>query len=135
MTEDKKITKRTFKGVVVSDKADKTAVVKVDRIKTHPKYHKRYTVSKNYKAHDERNEYKIGDKVIIQECRPLSKDKRWRVMGKFGQGIVKDEIEEKELAELDSAREVERIEKKVEEGEEEIEKLETSNKGGDEASN
>jgi len=81
----------------------------------HPKYHKRYTVSKNYKAHDEKNEYKPGDKVIIQECRPLSKDKRWRVVGKFGHGIVVDEIEEKELKELDSAKEVARIEKKVEE--------------------
>lgn len=120
MTDQVKKIKRSFKGIVRSDKADKTVVVKVDRIKMQPKYHKRYTVSKNYKAHDERNEYKIGDKVIIQECRPLSKDKRWRVIGKFGQGLVVDEIEEKELTELDSVKEVERIERKVEEDEKRV---------------
>jgi small subunit ribosomal protein S17 len=61
----------------------KTVVVKVDRVKVHPKYQKRYTVSKRYKAHDEKNEYKVGDKVIIEECRPLSKEKRWRVVGRI----------------------------------------------------
>ena len=127
MTKDKKKIKRSFKGIVVSDKSDKTVVVRIDRVKLHSKYHKRYTVSKNYKAHDEKNKYKVGDKVIIQECRPLSKDKRWRVVGKFGHGLVVDEIEEKELAELDSSKEVARIEKRVEEAEasgEEIKKQE-----------
>lgn len=64
-------------GIVVSDKMDKTVVVKVERIKVHPKYKKRYTVFKKYKAHDEKNEFKTGDKVVIAETRPLSKDKRW----------------------------------------------------------
>jgi len=78
--EEKKIIKRAFTGVVVSDKMDKTIVVKIDRTKIHPKYKKRYTVSKKYKVHDEKNEHKIGDKVNFVECRPLSKDKRWKVM-------------------------------------------------------
>ena len=72
---------RKMTGIVVSDKMDKTIVVKVESVKLHPKYHKRYTTSTKYKAHDEKNQYKIDDKVTIVECRPLSKDKRWRVVG------------------------------------------------------
>ena len=68
-----------MKGVVVSDKMDKTVVVKVNTTKTHPKYLKRYKVSKKYKAHDEKNEFKIGDQVLIIETRPMSKEKRWEV--------------------------------------------------------
>jgi len=71
---------RKFTGEVVSDKGDKTIVVKVATVKKHPKYHKRYTVSQKYKVHDEANECKTGDKVVFVECRPLSKDKRWRVI-------------------------------------------------------
>lgn len=78
--ELKKINKRTIKGVVVSDKADKTIVVKVSRIKKHPKYGKRYFASRKYKVHDERNQFKTGDQVVFVECRPLSKDKRWRAL-------------------------------------------------------
>ena len=74
--------KRRFQGVVVSDKMKKTIVVRVDRVKTHPKYHKQYAVSKRYKVHDELNTFKIGDAVTFEECRPYSKDKRWRVIGK-----------------------------------------------------
>jgi len=73
--------KRQFKGVVVSDKMDKTIVVRVDRIKMHPLYKKRYKVSRKYKVHDEKNQARIGDKVIFEECRPLSRDKRWRLKG------------------------------------------------------
>jgi len=72
--------KRKLKGIVVSDKMEKTVVVKVDRIKEHKKYKKRYKVSKRYKAHDEEQKCKIGDEVIIEECRPLSKEKRWKVI-------------------------------------------------------
>lgn len=75
----KQIIKRRFNGIVVSDKMDKTIVVKVDRVKIHPKYKKRYTVSKKYKVHDEKNQFKQGDKVTFVECRPLSKDKRWKI--------------------------------------------------------
>lgn len=72
--------KRILKGIVVSNKMEKTVVVKVDRIKEHPKYKKRYKVSRKYKAHDEKNECRVGDLVMIQECRPISKEKRWRVI-------------------------------------------------------
>ena len=75
--------KRKLEGVVVSDKMDKTAVVLVKRLKEHPKYKKRYWVSKRFKAHDEKNEYKIGDRVVIEETRPLSKEKRWKIIGKI----------------------------------------------------
>ncbi|MDO8592589.1 MAG: 30S ribosomal protein S17 [bacterium] len=79
--EDKKtIIKRKFSGAVVSDKMNKTRVVEVESTKIHPKYKKRYTVSRNFKVHDEKNQYKIGDKVSFVECRPLSKDKRWRII-------------------------------------------------------
>jgi small subunit ribosomal protein S17 len=81
--EKRKIEKkkaRALKGVVFSDKMDKTIVVAVDRLKMHPKYKKRYKVTKKYKAHDEKNELHIGDKVTIIECRPMSKDKRWKTI-------------------------------------------------------
>lgn len=67
-------------GVVVSDKMDKTIVVKVERIVQHPMYKKRIKRSVKFKAHDEMNEANIGDKVRIMETRPLSKDKRWRLV-------------------------------------------------------
>ena len=74
------IKKRRLKGVVVSDKMDKTRVVKIDVLKKHSRYHKYFTVSKKFKAHDKENKYKIGDRVVIEECRPLSKDKRWIII-------------------------------------------------------
>jgi len=72
--------KRILKGTVVSDKMDKTIVVLVERIKEHKQYRKRYKVSKRYKAHDAENKYHLDDKVMIQECRPISKDKKWIVL-------------------------------------------------------
>jgi small subunit ribosomal protein S17 len=72
--------KKTLKGVVVSDKMDKTIVVLVERFKEHPKYKKRYNISKKYKAHDPENKYHKGDKVAIQESKPISKDKKWIVL-------------------------------------------------------
>lgn len=74
--------KRKFEGVVISDKMDKTIVVRVDRVRKHPKYKKRYTVSKKYRVHDEKNQFQEGDTVNFMECRPLSKGKRWRVLYK-----------------------------------------------------
>jgi len=74
--------KRQLTGIVVSNKMQKTVVVEVERLKEHSKYKRRFRVSKKYKAHDEKREYHIGDKVIIEECRPLSKEKKWRVIGK-----------------------------------------------------
>jgi small subunit ribosomal protein S17 len=80
---DNKIVKhRILRGIVVSDKMQKTVVVSVTHLIKHPKYKKYYKVTKRYKAHSENNEYKTGDKVLIQETRPLSKDKRWTVAGK-----------------------------------------------------
>ncbi|MEK7510477.1 MAG: 30S ribosomal protein S17 [Patescibacteria group bacterium] len=74
--------KRQLIGIVVSDKMQKTVVVEVERFKQHQKYLRRFRVHKRYKAHDEKNEYKVGDKVIIEEAAPLSREKRWRVIGK-----------------------------------------------------
>jgi small subunit ribosomal protein S17 len=74
--------KKIFNGVVVSDKMDKTVVVRVEHTVVHPKYKKRYIRSKKYKAHDEKNQYKTDDKVTIIEARPLSKDKKWRVINR-----------------------------------------------------
>ena len=69
-----------FKGVVVSDKMDKTIVVRVDRVRTNKKYGKKYTVSTRYKVHDEKNAHKENEIVEFIACRPYSKDKRWRVI-------------------------------------------------------
>jgi len=82
--QEKKEIKETkgniLKGVVISDKMDKTVVVSVSRFVKHPLYGKFYKVSKKYKAHDENNEKKIGDKVEIIETRPISKDKRFKIV-------------------------------------------------------
>jgi small subunit ribosomal protein S17 len=72
--------KRILEGVIVSDKMDKTIVVKVERRVMHPVYKKFVRQSKKYSAHDEANKFKTGDVVRIQECRPLSRSKRWEVV-------------------------------------------------------
>ncbi|WP_375662256.1 30S ribosomal protein S17 [Bartonella sp. OC16QHHD] len=72
--------KRVLQGVVISDKSDKTVVVKVERRYSHPLLKKTVRQSKNYKVHDENNQFKIGDQVSIQESRPISKDKCWIVV-------------------------------------------------------
>lgn len=71
--------RKVREGLVVSDKMDKTVVVAVETRKVHPLYKKAIRVTKKYKAHDENNDCKIGDKVKIVETRPLSREKRWRV--------------------------------------------------------
>ena len=71
--------RKTRVGVVVSDKADKTVTVMVERRFAHPLYGKQVAKTKKYHAHDENNEFQVGDKVRIIETRPLSKLKRWRV--------------------------------------------------------
>jgi small subunit ribosomal protein S17 len=80
MENNLKSSKRILKGKVVSDKMNKTIVVLVERIKEHPKYRKRYKISKRYKAHDPENKYHEGDNVMIQECKPISRDKKWIVL-------------------------------------------------------
>ncbi|ALE03683.1 30S ribosomal protein S17 [Bartonella ancashensis] len=72
--------KRILQGVVISDKSDKTVVVKVERRYSHPLLQKTVRQSKKYKAHDESNQFKIGDRIFIQESKPISKDKRWIVV-------------------------------------------------------
>lgn len=77
------MSKKKLTGIVTSDKMTKTVVVKVESIKEHPKYKRRYKVHKKYKAHDEKGQFHIGDKVIIEETRPMSKEKSWVVIGKI----------------------------------------------------
>ena len=74
-------TRRTLNGRVVSDKMQKTVTVLVERRVTHPLYGKVVTRSKRYHAHDEKSEYHEGDLVTIEECRPISRSKAWRVVG------------------------------------------------------
>jgi small subunit ribosomal protein S17 len=76
--------KRVLEGVVVSDKNDKTIVVKVERRLTHPVLKKTVRLTKKYHAHDEKNAAKIGDIVRIEETKPLSKQKRWLLLEKAG---------------------------------------------------
>ncbi len=78
--------KRVLQGVVVSDKADKTVIVRVERRVMHPVYKKFITRSKKYAAHDENNTFKAGDLVRIEESRPISKRKCWVVLGRAGAG-------------------------------------------------
>lgn len=74
--------KKKLTGIVVSDKMQKTIVVEVERVKEHQKYKKRYKVHKKYKAHDERGEFHVGDEVVIEESKPISKNKKWVVISK-----------------------------------------------------
>ncbi len=87
---EKKKKGRKLKGIVTSDKMDKTVVVTVSTRKKHPKYFRYFTKSAKFKAHDEENRYKIGDSVVIAETRPLSKEKRWEVIG-----LLKDQDNQK----------------------------------------
>lgn len=73
-------TRRTLTGTVVSDKMDKTVTIEVTRLVKHETYKKYVSRSKTYKAHDEANECKVGDVVVVEESRPLSATKRWRVI-------------------------------------------------------
>ncbi len=82
-TQNKKI--RALKGVVVSDKMQKTVVVAVTRLTKHPKYKKYYKITNRFKAHDEKGEFKTGDKVLIQETKPMSKEKNWIVVSKINE--------------------------------------------------
>lgn len=87
---------KSFTGIVTSDKADKTITVTVTSRETHPLYGKQYTVSRKYAAHDEKNEAKHGDKVVIVESRPVSKSKAFRldkiVEKSRGSVVLKEEV-------------------------------------------
>jgi small subunit ribosomal protein S17 len=71
--------RKSREGVVVSDAMQKTRVVRIERVFRHPRYQRVVRVSKKLKAHDEANESHVGDRVLIEETRPLSKEKRWRI--------------------------------------------------------
>jgi small subunit ribosomal protein S17 len=78
--------RRVFQGVVVSDKGDKTVIVRVERAVRHPVYGKTIRGTRKFAAHDPENMFKVGDKVRIRECRPISKTKHWEVVvGEAGQ--------------------------------------------------
>lgn len=89
---------KSFTGIVTSDKADKTIAVTVVSRETHPVYGKQYTVSRKYAAHDEKNEAKIGDKVIIVETRPVSKSKAFRLDKVLEQSRGSIELKEETIA-------------------------------------
>ena len=80
MTQENKTIQRKLKGIIVSDKMEKTIVVSIDHVRTHSKYKKQYTLSKKYKVHDPENKGKVGDIVEFVACRPMSKEKRWRLI-------------------------------------------------------
>ncbi len=80
MEQNKK--QRQLQGVVVSDKMNKTVVVEIRSLKKHPKYKKYFKVTKRFKAHNPEDQYHTGDKVVIGETRPVSKEKRWIVLNK-----------------------------------------------------
>lgn len=80
---EEKIKKRKLIGTVISDKMTKTRVVATERFKKHPKYLKYYKVTKKYKTHDEGGKYHVGDRVEIEETRPLSREKRWAIVKKI----------------------------------------------------
>ena len=78
--EEKKVASGRKRGIVISDSMDKTVVVRVLEFKTHPKYDKKMRVTKNYKAHDFENRAKIGDRVEIEPCRPISGGKKYKLV-------------------------------------------------------
>ena len=99
MISDKSQIKRTIKGRVVSAKMQKTVVVRVDALKKNKKYQRYYKSVKKFKAHDSQGQYREGDIVIIQETRPMSREKRWEVVGlverPFAPAVEAEGIEEK----------------------------------------
>jgi small subunit ribosomal protein S17 len=76
--------RKTREGVVVSDKMQKTRVVRIERVYRHPRYQRVVRAAKRLKAHDEGNESRIGDRVLLEETRPLSREKRWRILKVLG---------------------------------------------------
>ncbi len=73
---------RKLEGTIVSDKMNRTRVVEVTRAKKHPRYERAITVTERFKADDPANEFKAGERVVIEETRPLSREKRWRIVGR-----------------------------------------------------
>jgi len=93
---EKKSQKKILKGIVVSDKAEKTCVVSITRLKKHKKYHKYHKVTKRYKAHDENGKFKVGDEVLIEETAPISKDKKWKIISLIKKSNALDQEKKEE---------------------------------------
>ena len=104
------MSKRTITGVVSSDAGDKTIVVTRTTRETHPLYGKKYTHSKKFHAHDEKNEARVGDTVVIEECRPMSRTKTWVLKEITNRGQEKIEIKKTEVEE---EMEVQAVEEEV----------------------
>ena len=86
--------KKQLKGKIISNKMAKTVIVRVERVKEHKKYKKRYVTQKKYKAHLEGQGYNVGDTVLIEECRPISKEKKWKVVKKIAESKLIDLVED-----------------------------------------
>ena len=97
---------RTLKGTVISNKMQKTTVVRVDQLKKHPKYHKYYRYSRKYKAHDEKGEYHVGDLVMIKEARPLSREKRWEIAQLLKREAETSETDNETVTETEAVQEL-----------------------------
>ncbi|MCX5799306.1 MAG: 30S ribosomal protein S17 [Proteobacteria bacterium] len=96
------VNKKKIVGVVVKDKMKKTVVIEVEKFLKHPKYNKYLKTKKSYKAHDEENVCKVGDRVLIVETRPLSKEKRWlvkEIIKKEEPMLVQEKVEENDTGE------------------------------------
>lgn len=91
--------RKTRQGVVLSDKMDKTIVVRIERKILHPIYKKVIIIRRNYKAHDAQNKAATGDTVEIMETRPISKDKRWRLVNILSKSIKADKTSEQDAVE------------------------------------
>lgn len=90
---DRRGIRKERKGVVVGNRMQKTVVVSVERMVMHPKYKKRLKLRSKVKAHDQKNECQVGDQVLIVECRPLSREKRWRVSRILERAVATDRKE------------------------------------------
>jgi small subunit ribosomal protein S17 len=112
---------RQITGTVVSDKGEKTIVINVAERKTHPLYKKQYTVNSKFMAHDENNEAKVGDKVVVEECRPMSAKKRFALKNIVERGGVRFE-------EADATADVVEAEPKAENPKPKAEKVGASKK-------
>jgi len=97
--ENKKVNNKKLEGIVTSDKMQKTIVVEIARFKQHPRYKKTLKIKARFKAHDENNEAKKGDFVLIEECRPLSKDKKWKLLSVIKKAVVENIDESNEEVE------------------------------------
>ena len=89
--------KKILTGIIVSNKMKNTVIVEVERVLEHPKYRRRYKMHKRYKAHSEDPDVKIGEKVMIEECKPLSKDKKWKLTKRLNPQVeetVEEVVEE-----------------------------------------